>query len=155
MSAGVTPSKCSLLLETERVDRTTLFPLSVSAYTHSYQACKHTAHTHLPLRAVCTLLLCSPACMSYVHMCFLSFLSLWTDLQASDLIWTISDTAWILNILCSFLEPWTSGACVFIHLLPKFDPLVILQVREGPMHTTRRSAHGLHTPTDCSFLQLI
>ncbi|XP_006746050.1 acyl-coenzyme A synthetase ACSM2B, mitochondrial [Leptonychotes weddellii] len=53
---------------------------------------------------------------------------IWTDLQASDIMWTISDTAWILNILTSFLEPWTAGACTFIHLLPKFDPVVILKV---------------------------
>ncbi|XP_036316006.1 acyl-coenzyme A synthetase ACSM2B, mitochondrial-like isoform X1 [Pipistrellus kuhlii] len=53
---------------------------------------------------------------------------LWMGLQASDLVWTITDTAWILNMLCSFLEPWTAGACVFVHLLPRFDPLVILQV---------------------------
>ncbi|KAM7149646.1 acyl-coenzyme A synthetase ACSM2B, mitochondrial-like isoform 2-T2 [Molossus nigricans] len=52
----------------------------------------------------------------------------WTGLQASDLIWTISDTGWIMNILSSFLEPWALGACVFIHLLPKFDPLVIIKV---------------------------
>ncbi|XP_057606485.1 acyl-coenzyme A synthetase ACSM2B, mitochondrial-like [Hippopotamus amphibius kiboko] len=52
----------------------------------------------------------------------------WTDLQASDIMWTISDTAWVLNIVASLLEPWTSGACTFIHLLPKFDPLVILKV---------------------------
>ncbi|XP_004417451.1 PREDICTED: acyl-coenzyme A synthetase ACSM2B, mitochondrial [Odobenus rosmarus divergens] len=53
---------------------------------------------------------------------------IWTDLQASDIIWTISDTAWIVNILTSFLEPWIAGACTFIHLLPKFDPVVILKV---------------------------
>ncbi|KAI4559515.1 hypothetical protein MJG53_018041 [Ovis ammon polii x Ovis aries] len=52
----------------------------------------------------------------------------WTDLQASDIIWPISDTAWIVNILGSLLEPWTSGACTFIHLLPKFDPVIILKV---------------------------
>ncbi|XP_034526188.1 acyl-coenzyme A synthetase ACSM2B, mitochondrial isoform X2 [Ailuropoda melanoleuca] len=53
---------------------------------------------------------------------------LWIDLQASDIMWTISDTAWILNILASFLETWTAGACTFIHLLRKFDPVVILKV---------------------------
>lgn len=37
--------------------------------------------------------------------------------------------------LGSFLEPWTSGACIFIHLLSKFDPLVILKVREAPVCT--------------------
>ncbi|KAI2577507.1 acyl-CoA synthetase medium chain family member 2B, partial [Homo sapiens] len=52
----------------------------------------------------------------------------WTGLQASDIMWTISDTGWILNILGSLLESWTLGACTFVHLLPKFDPLVILKV---------------------------
>ncbi|XP_049760987.1 acyl-coenzyme A synthetase ACSM2A, mitochondrial [Elephas maximus indicus] len=52
----------------------------------------------------------------------------WKDLQVSDVVWTISDTAWILNIISSFLEPWVSGACIFIHQLPKFDPVVILKV---------------------------
>ncbi|XP_020035635.1 acyl-coenzyme A synthetase ACSM2B, mitochondrial isoform X2 [Castor canadensis] len=54
--------------------------------------------------------------------------STWTGLQASDVIWTLSDTGWILNILTSFLEPWTLGACTFIHLLPKFDPQIVLKV---------------------------
>ncbi|XP_005391187.1 PREDICTED: acyl-coenzyme A synthetase ACSM2B, mitochondrial isoform X2 [Chinchilla lanigera] len=52
----------------------------------------------------------------------------WTGLQASDLIWTISDTGWIVNILTTLLEPWTLGAGIFIHLLPKFDPQTILKV---------------------------
>ncbi|XP_069342952.1 acyl-coenzyme A synthetase ACSM2B, mitochondrial-like isoform X1 [Eulemur rufifrons] len=51
----------------------------------------------------------------------------WTELQPSDIVWTISDTAWILNIIGSLLEPWTSGSCTFIHHLPKFDPVVILK----------------------------
>ena len=82
--------------------------------------------------------------LTYTYVCFLSFLSLWTGLQASDLVWTISDTGWILNILSSFLEPWTSGACIFIHLLPKFDPVVILKVREDPVYTRwSESVQGL------------
>ncbi|XP_010608338.1 acyl-coenzyme A synthetase ACSM2A, mitochondrial [Fukomys damarensis] len=52
----------------------------------------------------------------------------WTGLQPSDLIWTISDTGWIVNILTTLLDPWALGACVFIHLLPKFDPQTILKV---------------------------
>ncbi|XP_053413179.1 acyl-coenzyme A synthetase ACSM2A, mitochondrial [Nycticebus coucang] len=52
----------------------------------------------------------------------------WTGLQTSEIMWTVSDTAWILNILGSFLEPWSLGACSFIHHLPKFDPVVILKV---------------------------
>ncbi|XP_038396121.1 acyl-coenzyme A synthetase ACSM2A, mitochondrial-like isoform X1 [Canis lupus baileyi] len=55
-------------------------------------------------------------------------IGVWTDMQPSDIIWVISDTAWILNILASFLEPWAVGACSFIHLLPKFDPVIILKV---------------------------
>lgn len=52
----------------------------------------------------------------------------WTGLQASEIMWAILDTAWILNFLASLLEPWTLGACTFIHLMPKFDPQVILKV---------------------------
>ncbi|XP_012591541.1 acyl-coenzyme A synthetase ACSM2B, mitochondrial-like isoform X1 [Microcebus murinus] len=53
---------------------------------------------------------------------------IWTDLKPSDIVWTVSDTAWILNMIGAFLEPWTAGACTFIHHLPKFDPVVILKV---------------------------
>ncbi|GAB1292609.1 Acyl-coenzyme A synthetase ACSM2, mitochondrial [Apodemus speciosus] len=52
----------------------------------------------------------------------------WTGLGTSDTVWTISDTGWILNILASFLEPWVLGACIFVHLLPKFDPQTVLKV---------------------------
>ncbi|XP_010339054.1 acyl-coenzyme A synthetase ACSM2A, mitochondrial isoform X2 [Saimiri boliviensis] len=51
----------------------------------------------------------------------------WTGLQASDVAWTIADTGWIVYIACS-LESWATGACTFVRLLPKFDPLVILKV---------------------------
>ncbi|XP_074064678.1 acyl-coenzyme A synthetase ACSM2B, mitochondrial-like [Macrotis lagotis] len=50
----------------------------------------------------------------------------WIDLQASETMWSITDTGWILNILGSFLEPWTSGACSFIHHLSRIDPMVII-----------------------------
>ncbi|XP_021508674.1 acyl-coenzyme A synthetase ACSM2, mitochondrial isoform X2 [Meriones unguiculatus] len=52
----------------------------------------------------------------------------WTGLDASDTVWTISDTGWIVNILTSLLEPWTLGACIFVHLLPEFDPQTVLKV---------------------------
>ncbi|XP_007516613.1 acyl-coenzyme A synthetase ACSM2B, mitochondrial-like [Erinaceus europaeus] len=52
----------------------------------------------------------------------------WTGWKASDIVWTISDTGWILNILATLLESWTLGACTFIHHLPKFDAQVILKV---------------------------
>ncbi|XP_017389808.1 acyl-coenzyme A synthetase ACSM2A, mitochondrial isoform X3 [Cebus imitator] len=51
----------------------------------------------------------------------------WTGLQVSDVAWTIADTGWTVKILGSF-ESWATGACTFVHLLPKFDPLVILKV---------------------------
>ncbi|XP_009007513.2 acyl-coenzyme A synthetase ACSM2B, mitochondrial isoform X1 [Callithrix jacchus] len=50
----------------------------------------------------------------------------WSGLQASDVFWTIADTGWILNFIGSF-ESWATGACAFVHLLPKFDPLIILK----------------------------
>lgn len=52
----------------------------------------------------------------------------WTGLSTSEIVWTISDTAWILNILAAFLEPWVLGACIFVHLLPKFDAQTVLKV---------------------------
>nr|XP_034369625.1 acyl-coenzyme A synthetase ACSM2B, mitochondrial isoform X1 [Arvicanthis niloticus] len=54
--------------------------------------------------------------------------SSWTGLSTSEIVWTISDTGWILNILATFLEPWVLGACIFVHLLPKFDAQTILKV---------------------------
>lgn len=52
----------------------------------------------------------------------------WTGMDVSDTVWTISDTGWIVNIIASFLEPWTLGACTFIYFLPKFDPKTVLKV---------------------------
>ncbi|KAM9584401.1 acyl-coenzyme A synthetase ACSM2A, mitochondrial-like isoform 5-T5 [Trichechus inunguis] len=54
--------------------------------------------------------------------------STWKDLQVSDVTWNVTDTAWIVNLICSLMEPWATGACIFIHQLPKFDPVVILKV---------------------------
>ncbi|XP_068952165.1 acyl-coenzyme A synthetase ACSM2A, mitochondrial-like isoform X2 [Petaurus breviceps papuanus] len=50
----------------------------------------------------------------------------WIKLQTSETMWTITDTGWILNIAGTFMEPWLSGACSFIHHLPRIDPLVII-----------------------------
>ena len=99
------------------------FPLPAHTYTHCYE---HTqthsgphrpVYTHLPLPTrMQTLMLYSPQlAVTYMYVCFLHVLSMWTDLKASDIIWTIWDTAWILNLLASFLEPWLSGACTLIH----------------------------------------
>ncbi|XP_078009002.1 acyl-coenzyme A synthetase ACSM2B, mitochondrial-like isoform X2 [Phascolarctos cinereus] len=50
----------------------------------------------------------------------------WIDLKTSETMWSITDTGWILNLLGTSLEPWTSGACSFIHHLPRMDPQVIV-----------------------------
>ncbi|XP_032098745.1 acyl-coenzyme A synthetase ACSM2B, mitochondrial isoform X1 [Sapajus apella] len=63
----------------------------------------------------------------------------WTGLQVSDVAWTIADTGWTVKILGSF-ESWATGACTFVHLLPKFDPLVILKTLSGYPVKTMLSA---------------
>lgn len=50
------------------------------------------------------------------------------QLKTSDIMWCMSDPGWILAVLGCFIEPWTSGATVFIHHLPQFDPKVIIEV---------------------------
>lgn len=69
-------------------------------------------------------------------------LSSWTGMDVSDTVWTISDTGWIVNIIASFLEPWTLGACTFIYFLPKFDPQTVLKVRENHPHWLVRVSSG-------------
>lgn len=49
-------------------------------------------------------------------------------LQTSDIVWTVADTGWVVNLLTSLLYPWALGACTFVHLMPKFDPSVIIKV---------------------------
>ncbi|XP_051857484.1 acyl-coenzyme A synthetase ACSM2A, mitochondrial-like [Antechinus flavipes] len=51
----------------------------------------------------------------------------WINLQPSETMWGITDTGWILNILGTFLEPWISGACSFVHHLKKMDPMIIIK----------------------------
>lgn len=134
------------------------FDTLLQTYSHTFRHTHSCARTYLyPPPPTHPLMLHPPQhALTYVYMCFRCVLRKWTDLQATDIIWTISDTGWILNMLSSFLEPWTSGACTFIHHLPTFDPLVILKVR-GDSGCTRRSeqAQGLHTPIDGRFFQVI
>ncbi|XP_007516652.2 acyl-coenzyme A synthetase ACSM1, mitochondrial isoform X2 [Erinaceus europaeus] len=49
------------------------------------------------------------------------------QLKTSDIFWCLSDPGWILAVLGSMIEPWTSGSTLFIHNLPQFDPKVIVQ----------------------------
>ncbi|XP_008842081.1 acyl-coenzyme A synthetase ACSM1, mitochondrial isoform X1 [Nannospalax galili] len=50
------------------------------------------------------------------------------QLKTSDILWCMSDPGWILATVGCLIEPWTSGATVFIHHLPQFDPKVIIEV---------------------------
>ncbi|XP_044534972.1 acyl-coenzyme A synthetase ACSM2B, mitochondrial-like [Gracilinanus agilis] len=50
----------------------------------------------------------------------------YSDVQVSETFWSILDTGWILNLFGTFLEPWTAGACSFIHHLPRNDPMMII-----------------------------
>lgn len=68
----------------------------------------------------------------------------WTGLGTSDIVWTISDTGWILNILAAFLEPWVLGACIFVHLLPKFDPQTVLKLQ---ISTSAQLLHWRRDPS--------
>ncbi|XP_060222925.1 acyl-coenzyme A synthetase ACSM1, mitochondrial isoform X3 [Meriones unguiculatus] len=65
------------------------------------------------------------------HEGWLNFRSLvnrkFLKLKMSDVIWCMSDPGWILATIGGMLEPWTSGATLFIHELPQFDPKVIIE----------------------------
>lgn len=49
-------------------------------------------------------------------------------LKTSDVLWCLSDPGWILATVGCLIEPWISGATLFIHHLPQFDPKVIVEV---------------------------
>uniref|UniRef100_A0A8D1E0Y9 medium-chain acyl-CoA ligase n=1 Tax=Sus scrofa TaxID=9823 RepID=A0A8D1E0Y9_PIG len=51
----------------------------------------------------------------------------WLDLTPSDVMWNASDTGWAKSAWSSVFAPWTQGACVFVHFLPRFEPTSILQ----------------------------
>ncbi|XP_055483415.1 acyl-coenzyme A synthetase ACSM4, mitochondrial isoform X1 [Psammomys obesus] len=61
-------------------------------------------------------------------------------LKTSDVIWCMSDPGWILATIGGMLEPWTSGATLFIHELPQFDPKVIIETLTTYPITTLCSA---------------
>uniref|UniRef100_A0A8C6NFJ0 medium-chain acyl-CoA ligase n=1 Tax=Melopsittacus undulatus TaxID=13146 RepID=A0A8C6NFJ0_MELUD len=45
----------------------------------------------------------------------------WMDLTPSDILWNMSDTAWVKAAAGSIFGPWFQGSCVFIHAMPQFD----------------------------------
>ncbi|CAH6793016.1 acyl-coenzyme A synthetase ACSM1, mitochondrial [Phodopus roborovskii] len=49
------------------------------------------------------------------------------NLKTSDILWCMSDPGWIMATVGSLIEPWASGATVFIHNLPQFNPKVITE----------------------------
>ncbi|KAM6948619.1 acyl-coenzyme A synthetase ACSM3, mitochondrial [Aplochiton taeniatus] len=51
----------------------------------------------------------------------------WLDLTERDVLWNTSDTGWAKSAWSSVYAPWTQGACVFIHHLPRFDSSTVLQ----------------------------
>lgn len=51
-------------------------------------------------------------------------------LKTSDILWCMSDPGWILATVGSLIQPWASGATIFVHHLPQFDPKVIIEVRK-------------------------
>ncbi|XP_027634531.2 acyl-coenzyme A synthetase ACSM4, mitochondrial-like [Falco peregrinus] len=50
----------------------------------------------------------------------------WMNLTPSDIIWNISDTAWVKAAIGSVFGPWFQGTCVFVHAMPQFDPSAII-----------------------------
>ncbi|XP_070617331.1 acyl-coenzyme A synthetase ACSM3, mitochondrial-like isoform X3 [Erythrolamprus reginae] len=52
----------------------------------------------------------------------------WLDLTPSDLIWNTSDTGWGKSAWSSVFGPWSQGAGVFVHHMPRFDPKLVLEM---------------------------
>ncbi|NWH73484.1 ACSM4 synthetase, partial [Piaya cayana] len=50
----------------------------------------------------------------------------WMSLSPSDIMWNMSDTAWVKGAIGSGFGPWFQGACVFVHEMPQFDPRAII-----------------------------
>ncbi|NXH70371.1 ACSM4 synthetase, partial [Hydrobates tethys] len=50
----------------------------------------------------------------------------WMNLTPSDIMWNMSDTAWVKAAIGSIFGPWFQGTCVFVHAMPQFDPRAIL-----------------------------
>uniref|UniRef100_A0A8B9F428 medium-chain acyl-CoA ligase n=1 Tax=Amazona collaria TaxID=241587 RepID=A0A8B9F428_9PSIT len=55
--------------------------------------------------------------------------SYWMNLTPSDILWNMSDTAWVKAAAGSVFGPWFQGSCVFIHAMPQFDARETLNVR--------------------------
>ncbi|XP_061456360.1 acyl-coenzyme A synthetase ACSM3, mitochondrial-like isoform X1 [Rhineura floridana] len=51
----------------------------------------------------------------------------WLDLTPLDIIWNTSDTGWAKSAWSSIFAPWSQGACVFVHGMPRFEPQPVLE----------------------------
>ncbi|XP_046732405.1 acyl-coenzyme A synthetase ACSM3, mitochondrial isoform X2 [Silurus meridionalis] len=51
----------------------------------------------------------------------------WLDLTDGDVFWNTSDTGWAKSAWSSVFAPWTQGACVFAHHMPRFDSKTVLK----------------------------
>ena len=60
----------------------------------------------------------------------------WLDLKPSDLHWNISDTGWAKSAWSNLFAPWSQGAGVFIHDMPRFEVEDVIKVlQEVPITT--------------------
>ncbi|NXI94638.1 ACSM4 synthetase, partial [Psophia crepitans] len=50
----------------------------------------------------------------------------WMNVTPSDIMWNMTDTAWVKAAIGSVFGPWFQGTCVFVHAMPQFDPRAIL-----------------------------
>ncbi|XP_055994798.1 acyl-coenzyme A synthetase ACSM3, mitochondrial [Sorex fumeus] len=73
----------------------------------------------------------SPKMTGHTHSSFGLGLSIngrfWLDLTPSDVMWNTADTGWAKSAWSSVFAPWTQGACVFTHYLPRFESAYILE----------------------------
>ncbi|PIK40143.1 hypothetical protein BSL78_23018 [Apostichopus japonicus] len=51
----------------------------------------------------------------------------WLDAVPTDAVWCLSDTGWAKAAYGNLYGPWIQGACVFVHHLPAFDPIKVLE----------------------------
>ncbi|XP_056662531.1 acyl-coenzyme A synthetase ACSM3, mitochondrial isoform X4 [Monodelphis domestica] len=74
----------------------------------------------------------SPKMTEHTHSSYGMGLSVngryWLDLTPSDIMWNTSDTGWAKSAWSSVFAPWSQGACVFVHYMPRFEPVAILKV---------------------------
>ncbi|XP_054706282.1 acyl-coenzyme A synthetase ACSM3, mitochondrial-like isoform X2 [Uloborus diversus] len=52
----------------------------------------------------------------------------WQDLTDQNIIWNLSDTGWAKTAYSNLFTPWPWGACVFVHEMRRFSPVLTLEV---------------------------